>query len=182
MSQKMKVDDEIRLDILKSLLDKGCTQPNLRRIKAKTKYHLATIKGSLDFLLKEGIVSGFGPKIASWKLGYKLEAIELLQLDFSKTALVEKYLEIVQNDPHVYSLSSVMGSGNFNVMSFQFYSDVEAYHQNIQENYVKKIPGYYEVVKDRQVFYLTEPTFKRSSRTDSIIQLMRKERGLAEWK
>ena len=32
----MKVDDEIRLNIVKALLDKGCTQPNVRRIKTKT--------------------------------------------------------------------------------------------------------------------------------------------------
>ena len=177
MSQKMKVDDEVRLNILKALLLKACTQPNLRRIKSQTKYHLATIKGSLDFLQKEGIVLGFGPKIAHWKLGYKLEAIELLQLDFSKPELVEKYLEVVRNDPHVYSFSSVMGSGNFNVMSFQFYKDVESYHENLQENYVKKISDYYEIVKDRQVFYLTEPTFKRTSRTDSIIKLLRESKG-----
>jgi len=63
-------------------------------------------------------------------------------------------------------------------MSFQFYPDVESYHKNLQENYVKKIPDYYEVVKDRQVFYLTEPTFKRGSRTDSIIQLMKRSSGL----
>ena len=178
MAQKMKVDDEIRLNILKALIDKGCTQPNLRRIKNKTKYHLATIKGSLDFLKKEEIISGFGPKIALWKLGYKLEAIELLQLDFSKTDLIDKYLEVVNNDPHVYALNSIMGSGNYNAMSFQFYKDVETYHKNLQERYVKKIPEYYEVVKDRQVFYLTEPTFKRGSRTDSIIQLLRQSKGL----
>jgi len=178
MAQKMKVDDEIRLNILKSLIEKSCTQPNLRRIKTRTKYHLATIKSSLDFLKNEGIISGFGPKIASWKLGYKLEAVELLQLDFSKTELIEQYLKTVNDDPHVYGLSSIMGSGNYNVMSFQFYTDVEAYHKNLQERYVKKIPNYYDVVKDRQVFYLTEPTFKRGSRTDSIIQLMLQKKGL----
>jgi len=178
LSQKMKVDDEIRLNVLSALLEKGCTQPNMRRIKAKTHYHLATIKGSIDFLHKEGIVTGYGPKMSFWKLGYKLEAVELLQLDFSKQDLIEKYLDIVKNDPHVYALNSVMGSGNFNVMSFQFYPDVESYHKNLQERYVKKIPNYFEVVKDRQVFYLTEPTFKRGSRTDSIIQIMRRSAGL----
>jgi len=178
MAQKMRVDDEIRLNILKNLLDKNCTQPNLRRIKSKSGYHLATIKSSLDFLTKEGVLTGFGPKIAFWKLGYKLECIELLQLDFSKRDLVGKYLEAAQNDPHVFALNSVMGSGNFNVASFQFYEDVESYHKNLQETYVKKIPSYYEIVKDRQVFYLTEPTFKRGSRTDSIIEIMRKRAGL----
>lgn len=178
LAQKMKVDDEIRLNILKSLLEKGCTQSNVRRIKSKTDYHLATIKSSIDFLQKEGILTGYGPKIAFWKLGYKLECIEFLQLDFSKKDLVEKYLDVAKKDPHVFALNSVMGSGNFNVASFQFYEDVESYHKNLQENYVKKIPNYYDVVKDRQVFYMTEPTFKRGSRTDSIIEILRKKAAL----
>jgi DNA-binding Lrp family transcriptional regulator len=174
----MRLNDEIRLNILKALIEKGTTQPNLRKIKAKTKYHLATIKGSIDFLQKEGIVTGYGPKLAFWKLDYKLEAIELLQLDFSKQDLIEKYLEIAQKDPHVYALNSIMGSGNFNVLSFQFYKDVESYHKNLQERYVQKIPNYYDVVKDRQVFYLTEPTFKRGSRTNSIIEILRRDAGI----
>jgi len=178
MAQKMRVDDEIRLNILKSLLEKGCTQPNLRRIKSKTGYHLATVKSSIDYLQKEKVLTGFGPKLSFWKMDYKLECIELMQLDFSKSDLVEKFLEAVKKDPHVYSLNSVMGSGNFNVISMQFYEDVESYHKNLQENYIKKIPNYYDIVKDRQVFYLTEPTFKRGSRTDSIIELLRKKSGL----
>ena len=174
----MRFDDEIRLNIVKALLEKGSTQPNIRRIKTRTGYHLATIKSSLDFLQKEGILTGYGPKIAFWKLAYKLEAVELLQLDFSKSDAIEKYLDILKKDPHVTALHSIMGSGNFNVLSFQFYEDVESYHKNLQENYVKKIPNYYEVVKDRQVFYLTEPTFKRGSRTDAIIEIVRKRSGL----
>jgi len=178
LAQKMRVDDEIRLNIVKALLDKGSTQPNLRRIKAKTKYHLATIKSSIDFLQNEKVIVGYGPKIAFWKLEYKLEAIELLQLDFSKPDLIEAYLKIVESDPHVYHLGSIMGSGNFNVMSSQFYKDVESYHKNLQERYVKKLPNYYDVVKDRQVFYLTEPTFKRGSRTDSIVKILREKAAL----
>ena len=174
----MKIDDEIRLNILKALIEKGSTQANIRRIQNKTDYHLATIKGSIDFLQKEGVLTGYGPKLAFWKMGYKLEAVELLQLDFSKPELVDKYLAVANKDPHVFSLNSVMGSGNFNVISFQFYEDVESYHKNLQENYVKKIPSYYEIVKDRQVFYLTEPTFKRGSRTGAIIEIMRKKAAL----
>lgn len=177
MAQKMKISDEIRLNIIKSLLDKGAIQPNLRRIKTKTKYHLATIKSSIDFLQKEGILKGFGPKIAFWKLGYKLEAVELLQIDFSKKDGVEEFIKISNEDPHVYNLSSIMGPGNYNVMSWQFYKDVESYHKNLQERYVKKMKSYYDVIKDRQVFYLTEPSYKKGSRTDSIVDILRKDSG-----
>lgn len=178
MAQKMKVDDEIRLNILNAMLEKGATQPNMRRLKAKTDYHLATIKSSIDFLQKEGVVTGYGPKLAFWKLGYKLEAVELLHIDFSKQDIVDKFFEVAKNDPHVYGMQSIMGSGNYNVLSFQFYKDVESYHKNISERYVQKIPNYYDVVKDRQVFYLTEPTFKRGSRTDAIIRILREQAGL----
>jgi DNA-binding Lrp family transcriptional regulator len=178
MAQKMKVDDEIRLNILKSLLNKGSTQPNLRRIKTKTKYHLATIKSSIDFLQNEGVLTGYGPKIAFWKLGYKLEAVELLQLNFSNKEAIDEYLKAVGDDPHVYYFGSIMGSGNFNVMSQQFYKDVESYHKNLQDRYVKKINNYYDIVKDRQVFYLTEPIFKRGSRTDSVIEILRHDAAL----
>jgi len=43
MAQKMKSDDEIRLNILKAMLEKNSTQPNMRRIKSRTGYHLATL-------------------------------------------------------------------------------------------------------------------------------------------
>jgi DNA-binding Lrp family transcriptional regulator len=178
MAQKMKTGDEIRLNILGAMIEKNSTQPNVRKIKTKTGYHLATIKGSIDFLKKEGIITGYGPKISFWKLDYKLEAVELLQIDFSKPELVEKFFEIAKNDPHVYVIQSIMGSGNFNVISFQFYKDVESYHKNLSQRYVQKIPNYYDVVKDRQVFYLTEPTFKRGSRTESVIKILKREAGI----
>lgn len=178
MAQKIRFDDEIRLNILKVLLEKGTSQPNIRRIKAKTGYHLTTIKSSLDYLQKENILTGFGPKIAFWKLGYHLEVIEFLQIDLSKPNLAEKYLEFAKKDPHVFALSSLMGSGNFNTISFQFYEDVESYHKNLHDNYIKKITNYYEIIKDRQVFYLTEPIYKRIPRTNAIIEIMRQKTGL----
>jgi DNA-binding Lrp family transcriptional regulator len=178
MAQKMKVDDEIRLKILDAMMDKKSTQPNMRKIKSKTGYHLATIKGSIDFLQKEGIITGYGPKISFWKLDYKLEVVELLQVDFSRQDLIDQFFEIAKDDPHIYTMQSIMGSGNFNIISFQFYKDVESYHKNLSERYVQKIPNYYSVVKDRQVFYLTAPTFKRGSRTDSIVKILMREAGI----
>ncbi len=174
----MEVDDTVRLKVLKSLIEKGVTQPNLRRIKKKTKLHLATIKSSIDFLEKKGILTGFGPKVSFNNLGYKLVAIELLQLDFSKQKLVEKYMEIVKNDNNIYAMNSIMGSGNFNILAFHFYPDVESYHANLQENYIKKIPNYYELVRDRQVFYQTEPTFKNVSRTNSMLAVLLEKKGM----
>jgi DNA-binding Lrp family transcriptional regulator len=178
LPQKIEVEDEIRLNILKSMLEKGVVQPNLLRIKSKTKYHLATIKSSIDFLEKSQVIVGFGPKISFSKLSFKIEIIELLQLDFSNQSLIEKYLSTLAKDTNVWEVHSIMGSGNFNIIVYRFHADVESYHKNLQEKYIKKIQNYYDVVKDKQVFYLTSPTYKKTSRTNSIISALLEKHGL----
>ena len=59
----MQVDDQIRLNIIEALLKEHSVSPNIRQIQKYTGYHKATIKSSLDFLKKEGLLHGFGPKV-----------------------------------------------------------------------------------------------------------------------
>ena len=99
MSGQMQLTDEVRLNILETLLDKGSVSPNLRQLKRRTGYHLATIKGSLEFLKKEGLLEGFGPKVNFRKLGYKLESIVLIQADLSEEKVFKKFLDAVKGDP-----------------------------------------------------------------------------------
>jgi DNA-binding Lrp family transcriptional regulator len=171
LPQKMSVIDETRLRILNALIEKSVVKPNIQRIKAKTKYHLATIKSSLNFLEKEGIVTGYGPKINQTKLEHNLQVIELIQIDLSKEEIFANYLKQVKEDPHIQDMQACMGAGQFNIVVFHYYKDVESYHSNCQENYVKKVSGYYDLVKDKMVFYLTNPIYKHASRTDSILQI-----------
>ena len=174
----MLINDEVRLNVLSALLKKGAVQPNYKALKRETGYHLATIKASIDFLKNEGIITGFGPKISFSKFGYKLDTIELLQMDMSKKNSFEKYLEIVKKDPHIWSLRAIMGSGNLNLVGRHIYKDIESYHSNLQEKYLQKLPDLFEIIKDKQVLYEAEPVYKMSSRTDSIIKLARRDSGL----
>ncbi|MFH1255785.1 MAG: hypothetical protein V1494_00695, partial [Candidatus Diapherotrites archaeon] len=84
MGAEKKIDDEIRLNILSALLKKGSVTPNMRQIQRATGYHKATIKASLDFLSKQGVLEGFSPKINIRKFGYKLEAMVMLHADTSE--------------------------------------------------------------------------------------------------
>lgn len=178
MPSKMSVDDEVRLNVLQVLLKKGAVVPNIRQIQKHTGYHKATIKASIDFLAKSKILEGFGPKINFRNFGYKLEVIALLQADISKKQLFEKFLNAAKNDPYVYRMASVIGSGNWNLLTRHIYKDIESYHLNEQKNYYESIPGFYDLIKDRQIFYATEPYYKNISRTNAIIEIIRKEKGL----
>jgi hypothetical protein len=124
------------------------------------------------------VIVGFGPKISFSKLSYRIEIIELLQLDFSNQNLINKYLDLLKEDSHVWEVHSIIGTGNYNVVVYRFHRDIETYHKNLQEMYIKKLQNYYDVVKDRQIFYLTSPTFKKMSRTDAIIDVLLDRHGL----
>ena len=178
MASLMKIDDRIRIKVLEALMAKNSVVPNIRQIQKHTGFHKATIKASLDFLKKEGLLNGFGPKIDFRKFGYKIEALSLLQLDFSEEKIFNKFLEETKNDPHTYWISSLVGSGTWNLMSRQIFSDIESFHKNEEENYFKKIPGVYNLIKDKQIFYTTEPHYKNESRTESIIKIIKKEKGI----
>lgn len=173
-----KIDDKIRLAILQSLLKQGTVVPNIRQIQKATGFHKATIKSSLDFFRKEGLLQGFGPKIGAKRFGYSLEVFLFLQVDTSQKKIFEKFLEVAQKDPHLYRVSAVIGSGNWNLLLRFIYRDVESFHNELQKNYYDAIPGFYEIVKSRQFFYETEPRHKSSSRTDSIIKIIGEEKGL----
>ena len=176
MASAMRFDDEIRLNILDAL-NSRTVLPNIRQVKRKTGYHMATIKSSIDFLEKNRVLQGFGPKINQRELGYKVEVVEILQLDMSKKEIISKYFSQVKKDPHIYRMSSIIGSGNWNVLARHIYNDIESYHKNSEKNYFQAIEGLYDVIKDRQVFYETEPYFKNDSRTRSIIEISKIEHG-----
>ena len=83
-----------------------------------------------------------------------------------------------KNDKNLYRLSEIIGSNNWNLMSHHVYKDVESYHKDITKKYYEKIPGLFEIIKDRQIFFETEPFHKMSSRTEAIIDIIRKEKGV----
>jgi hypothetical protein len=58
------------------------------------------------------------------------------------------------------------------------YKDIESYHKGTQKEYYEKIPGIYDFIKDRAIFYATEPLYKNVSRTESIVKLIRQDRGM----
>lgn len=177
MATVMKLDDEIRLKILDALLKKRSVVPNIRQIQKYTGFHKATIKSSLDYLLKEGLLTGFGPKLDFKKLGYKLEVRAFFKADVSDQKAFNEVLEAVKSDANAPMLTSVIGSGNWNLMISHIYKDVESYHAGLNKKYYSKLAGIYSVIKDRQIFYLTDPVYKNESRTKSVIEIIKKEKG-----
>ncbi|MEM0360494.1 MAG: Lrp/AsnC family transcriptional regulator [Candidatus Diapherotrites archaeon] len=178
LSVKMKIDDKVRLAVLEALLQKNSVKPDLKRLKQHTGLHKATIKSSLDFLERQGVISGYGPKVNFRKLGFNLEVTTLFQADLSKKSIFEDLIKKAESDPHLYWFSGMLGSSNWNLVMRQVYRDVESYRRHFEEHYFKGIPSIYDFIKDRQILFTTEPVYKATSRTNSIIESILVERGL----
>lgn len=178
MPSTMKIDDKIRLDILEALLKKGAVTPNIKQLQKYTGYHKATIKSSLDFLTKEGAIIGYGPKIDVKKLGYKIEVLTLLHLDLTKKNILEEFLGEIKKDDNTYFLSGIVGPGNFNILARHIYPDIESYHADTNKKYFETLQGIHSLIKNKDILYITEPTYKANPRTESIIKSLRKQKGL----
>jgi len=172
MAAQIKAADTTRISILEALLKKNSVQPNIRQIKRHSGFHKATIKSSLEFLEKESVLKGFGPKVDFRKLGYSLEVLTFLKVDLNKQKAFEKFIENLEKDRHIYWVSSIIGSGNWNILCRHIYKDVESYHSDWQKRYMS-ISGYLSLIKDRQSFFSVEPIFKNESRTKSVIGLVK---------
>ncbi|MFA4907045.1 MAG: hypothetical protein WC602_02110 [archaeon] len=177
MAIKMRIDDEIRIKLLDALHRPRSVVPSVRQIQNYTEMHKATIKSSIDFLEKQGVLYGYGPKMNFRQMGFKLEVLSLLELDMNEREKFDQFIEIASKDPNLYLCQGTIGAGNFNVVTRSIYSDVESFHRGMHDKYYSKIKGSYSLIKNQQHFYLTEPIYKYKSRTDSVIEIMKKERG-----
>jgi DNA-binding Lrp family transcriptional regulator len=174
----MQLYDEGRIKVLEALLAKNAVKPNIQQLKTRTKMHKSTLKSSLAFLEQQGVVHGYGPKIDFRRLGYKLEVTTLMQVDLSQRELFNKFLDRARQDPHMYWLSGLLASSNYNIIARHIYSDVESFWKHMQEYYYEQIPDLYSLIRDKQIFFTTEPVYKSESRTKSIIQLIKHARGM----
>ena len=177
MSMIMRVDDEIRLNILKAILKQSAVSPNFKQLQKYTGYHKATIKSSLDFLATEGLITGYGPKVDFKKFDFKLEVLCLMQVDLTKKDFFKRYIDVANNDSNLYSLSCLAGSGRYNLIERHIYKDIESYHKGVNKKYFEKLDGIHDFVKNRDIFYVTDPFYKMKSRTGSLIEIIRKARG-----
>ena len=177
MPTQMKIDDEVRIKILEALFKKGAIQPNVRQIKKETGLHTATIKSSLDFLKKEDVLTGYGPKVDFGKFGYQLEARAIVSVDNKNKKAYNEFKEKMLKDPNLFQSSEILGSGNWNLYISHLYENVESFHKGMKEKYYDSIDEIYDVIKDKLMFFATEPHLKMVSRTKAVISLIKQKKG-----
>lgn len=178
MAVVKKINDSIRVKILSAMTQKGSIQPNIRNIKKITGLHRATIKSSIDFLEGEKFIQGYRPLLDPLIAGYNLRAYSFYQIDSLLKEKVLQFKENLEKDKSVISSSSIISDGDYNFGVNTLSKNIETFHNNLKNNYVYKIPNYYDLVKKSTHFYSTNPNFKIKNEIDILIDLLLEEQGL----
>ena len=92
MAVVKKINDSIRVKILDAMRKKGSVVPNVRQIQKITGFHRATIKSSIQFLEKENFITGYRPLLDPKVVGFNLNAMQYMQVNFSEKEKFKKYV------------------------------------------------------------------------------------------
>jgi len=178
MTQKMQVDDEIRVRIMDALLKENAVSPNIRVLQKNTGYNKNTIKASLEFLKREGVIKNYYPLIMPQKLGFNLVPMAIMQVDVSQKKLVDKVENQIKQDPYVYSARKIISSGNWNVLLMHLCRDIESYHKTIEDTYYKNVPKMDKCIRDKMIFYPTGHAWKNKAMSETIVDILKKEKKI----
>lgn len=175
MQESKKILDPIRIKILSALRKKEVLSPNIRHLKRLTGFHRTTIKSSIASLEKAGLITGYLPALNPVVSGYGLNVWTYLQMDLSNLANNKKLTELIKTIPNVYHCSEVITDKGYNISVGYLTKSVEDYYNNIQRKYFISQPQIYNYVKERTVFYLSQPTYVQKNISDALIDVLEKE-------
>lgn len=178
MDDSKKILDPIRIKILSSMRKQGVLVPNIRQLKKHTGFHRATIKSSIELMEKQGLIKHYIPTVNSSIAGYGLRVWTFLQMDISNQKLLNNLKKIMTKIPNIYHCSEVITERGYNIAIGYLAKNVEDYYNNIQRKYFINYPDIYNNIKDRSVFYLSDPTYIQKSHSSTIIDILEKEQGI----
>lgn len=156
----------------------GVLVPNIRQLKKHTGFHRATIKSSIELMEKQGLIKHYIPTVNSSVAGYGLRVWTFLQMDISNQKLLNNLKKIMTKIPNIYHCSEVITERGYNIAIGYLAKNVEDYYNNIQRKYFINYPDIYNNIKDRSVFYLSDPTYIQKSHSSTIIDILEKEQGI----
>jgi DNA-binding Lrp family transcriptional regulator len=177
MPTKKKIIDSIRIKILSAMREDKAISPNIKQIQKITGFHRATIKSSINFLEQNKFIEGYRPLLNPKIAGYNLNSKVLLQVDMSDKKKFNDFLKMVDNDSSVVACSQVIADNQSNIFLEMLSKNIEQYYKDFQEKYYLKTTNVYDFIRNREMFYLSEPTYKKKNEIDTLIDLLEKDVG-----
>jgi DNA-binding Lrp family transcriptional regulator len=178
MPETKKIVDSIRVKILSAMKQKGSITPNVRQIKKLTGFHRATIKSSIDFLENSKFINGYRPLLDSKVVGNKLVVWSFLNVDSSDKINFKEFLSALSSEPSLLHCSDVITDKGYNIGVAHLAKSVEEYYLNIQKKFFFNNPKLTDLIKQKTIFYLSDPLYNHKNEIDATIDILEKEVGL----
>jgi DNA-binding Lrp family transcriptional regulator len=172
----MKVDDTIRIKVLSALFEKGCIEPNYSKIARTSGLDVKTVRNSLFFLEKEGVIRNFMPLINARKLGFFRIHADVTRYDFSNERERDHiYKEIKKRNPNEYMVYKTDGPGLMNRFTIGIFRNT---HEKYQlERKIENELHTQRWIRDKISIPLMEKV-KYDSLSKTMVEILKKEKGL----
>ena len=172
----MKVDDTIRVKVLSALFEKGCIEPNYSKIARTSGLDVKTVRNSLFFLEKEGVVSNYMPLVNARELGFYRIHTDVTRYDFANERERDHiYKEIAKRNPHVYMTYKTDGPGLMNRFTIGIYRN--SHEKYKMERKLEDKLHLQRWIKDKISIPLMEKV-KYEALSKTMVNILKKEKGL----
>jgi DNA-binding Lrp family transcriptional regulator len=170
MPIKPLFNDDIRLNILKAMKEKGTIKPDLTLLHEKTKMSIVTIKRALQKMEQKKHFNKFYPILSAKNTGFDVLALIFLQVDSSKQKNFESFLEFCKNEKRIISVHRIIGSGKWNILIRSLTKNLENFDTLI--NNPKKPLLNPNFVINSLFFFSTEPILINNKRAYTISNIL----------
>ena len=170
-----------RKKLVKCFADEDTLKPNVKQLQKLTKLHASTIKSSLHFLKKEGVLKGFAPSMNFEKIGLKNLVFDFYKMDFSDEKGLATLKKVLEEDQNMFHAGSVFGDGEHNFLIMQAYTTVENYQNGFREKYGQE-KDLSNFLQNRMTFFATSSPIEAKglwpSRSTAILDILLEEAGM----
>ncbi|HLD75836.1 MAG TPA: hypothetical protein VI874_02365, partial [Candidatus Norongarragalinales archaeon] len=170
MPRSKKVLDENRIRILSELFSKGTLRPNFSLLSERTGLSRPTLASSIQYLINTNALSSFQPSLNWRAMGFKIEALELANLDLSERKTLDELIALARSDVHCRLFASLV-SGDYNVALRDMYRTVEDLHTGLNQTYYARLPALYDAIRKRSFYYFSDPVYKHQLMSRAVSAL-----------
>jgi len=172
----MKVDDDVRLKVLSALFQSDAIEPNYSHIAEISGLDIKTVRNSLFFLEKEGIIDNYSPMLDVKKLGFNHNHVIVTQFEFDNESQEKEMRDkIMKEIPNMYLVSECDGPGLMNTFHVGIYRTHKERHDLVTKASQKL--RLRRFIKQKMSIPLFE-RYHMNSPSKTIIKILMKERGL----
>ena len=171
--------DEKDLLILKAL-NSGALYASLKAIVEMTGLNKQLVYSRVNKMFENGTIKDYVTRLSYHKIGLTVENVTFYRLDMQKTHEMGygQVMEIINNNPHVVRLKSLVPTTNYHLFVNEVFKDANDSQEHMLDMH-KRHPKLMELIKEKLVFTLNneDPHMNKPFNINVVLDAIAQTKG-----